>query len=305
MRTHGTIERIAAADTAAIADRVARGRPAIVDGGAAGWKIRRAWTSGRLRARLGHVPIAWRQARSEIHPTISADDAAVLSRDCTGTLAGYLDRMAETPTVFLDANLVALASRSQPANPDLAPMLADLETPPWVERRAIDTIGVWLSGKGVRTRLHYDRNGRDNYNAQLAGRKLVVLVPPDRLPLLDPFPLGSAVHNFSRVDVYAPDFADARALGALGGELKPGDLLYLPAFWFHAFEHRGAFNFNVNFWCDPICIPLNPTSLRQEAAGLLARALEAEEDEPATRRRLVARIEAACLDWTPARPPGA
>ena len=56
-------------------------------------------------------------------------------------------------------------------DPDLAPLLADLQTPALFPEERLYTMWAWFSGPGVRTWLHYDNNGCHNLNAQIRGRK--------------------------------------------------------------------------------------------------------------------------------------
>lgn len=301
MRIIGEIPRIDAADGARIREHVARSKPAVISGAAADWPIRRNWTREALLDRLGGAEVRYRLSPTDTHPAIDADGRLLRLEDQQGTLGDYLLRMAGTPNVFLDANLVCLASRRGKANPDLAPLLTDVVRPDFLDEAGIDTIGIWLSGRGVRTRLHYDRNGRHNFNAQLAGRKEVVLVPPGEFPKLYPFPISEPIYNFTRVGNYDPDpdafplFAEATGYR---GILDQGDLLFIPAFWYHALTHVGDFNFNLNFWCDAHDVPMSSVALRNEMA-ILCRA-SGLTDGPGW-EALSRRIDRQCLDWSPRR----
>jgi hypothetical protein len=69
--------------------------------------------------------------------------------------------------------------------------------------------------------------------------------------------------GFSAVSVNEPDyqrfprFRDACAQKAI---LEEGDVLLLPAFWFHFVQHLGDFNVNVNFWWRQPDMQLSRTS---------------------------------------------
>ena len=49
------------------------------------------------------------------------------------------------------------------------------------------TVGLWVSGQGVQSLLHYDETGDHNLNFQLAGKKRVTLFPPSDWPHLSTF----------------------------------------------------------------------------------------------------------------------
>jgi hypothetical protein len=144
----------------------------------------------------------------------------------------------------------------------LAPLLDDVVIPEPARDR-LYTVWAWFSGAGVRTWLHYDNNGCHNLNAQLTGSKHCVLFPPHELAKLAPFPLGGGnpAYNCSRLDFEQPDaLANAERWS---GRLEAGDLLFIPAWWFHAFVHTGDFNSNVNFWWKPARPAWNPVAARQ------------------------------------------
>ena len=50
---------------------------------------------------------------------------------------------------------------------------------------------------------------------------------------------------------------------AVTAELSPGDLLFIPAWWLHAFRHTGRFNANINFWWKPADRCDNPVQRRE------------------------------------------
>jgi hypothetical protein len=107
---------------------------------------------------------------------------------------------------------------------------------------------VWFGPSGATTQAHYDV--QDNFYAQLYGHKRFILFPPEqnRDLYLNGF-LHSAAQQ-AQVDLEHPDldkyprFKNAAALDAF---LEPGDVLFLPALWFH---HVIALDlsFSVSIW---------------------------------------------------------
>jgi hypoxia-inducible factor 1-alpha inhibitor (HIF hydroxylase) len=99
------------------------------------------------------------------------------------------------------------------------------------------------------TPAHYDE--QQNLFAQLRGLKRVVLFPPDDFGCLYPFPLHHPCDRQAQVDLYAPDaarfprFAHARPVEA---RLAPGELLYLPQYWWHHIENLSDGCVSLNFW---------------------------------------------------------
>eukprot|EP00949_MAST-11_sp_MAST-11-sp1_P003884 g3884.t1 len=124
------------------------------------------------------------------------------------------------------------------------------------------TSNLLLIGEpGNVTPCHYDE--QHNFYAQLCGRKRWVLFSPDQFRSLYPFPVGHPADRQSQVDLYNPDyktfpnFSSARGLDA---ELGPGDILHLPAYWFHHIENRTEETVGMTFWLKngPTVVPPLP-----------------------------------------------
>jgi len=94
---------------------------------------------------------------------------------------------------------------------------------------------LWLSSKGVRTHTHFDSD--HNLFVQLLGTKRWYLYPPGAGPQLCPYPRlhplwHKASYLFQEPDVsLCPAAADAGPPMVV--ELQPGDVLYVPPFWWH------------------------------------------------------------------------
>jgi hypothetical protein len=59
---------------------------------------------------------------------------------------------------------------------------------------------------------------------------------------------------------------------AYEAEVHQGDLLFIPAWWFHTFFHVGEFNTNVNFWYRPERPSHNAVAARQALIDAAKRA---------------------------------
>jgi hypothetical protein len=304
MKVVGEIERIDPADQAAMEDRIARGRPVIVAGAVHDWPACAKWTPSYLRRVAGDAPLEFRLSPSGVHPPIDGSTGAVqiLNRRCS--LSDFLTLMVDSPLVFVDGNLAKLRARDGSANQQLAPLLTDVERPRFIDQAAVDTISLWLSGAGVRTRLHHDRNGKNNFVVQVLGSKRVTVVSPEQASYLYPVPITSPFYHFTQVDNFNPDldlFPCFSRVEALEGVLSSGDLLLLPAYWYHSFTHLGEVNINVNFWVDAPAVPLSAVALRNELAAILTTADVAGSVMPEW-EELLAVADERCLRWSPNRP---
>jgi hypothetical protein len=92
--------------------------------------------------------------------------------------------------------------------------------------------GLFVSAQGARTRLHKDPWCSDALLCQVFGKKNFVMYDPAQAPYL--------THAEKTVDIEAPDldaFPDfPRARPTLQGTLEPGEIVLVPAGWFHHFN---------------------------------------------------------------------
>ena len=78
-----------------------------------------------------------------------------------------------------------------------------------------------------------------------------MLFSPDDFRALYPFPVHHPCDRQSRVDLYHPDlerfprFAEAKPVHAV---LEPGELLYIPQYWWHHIENLSSECVSLNFW---------------------------------------------------------
>ena len=138
-------------------------------------------------------------------------------------------------------------------------------------RRLYDTcnLGPWAMmqlfvGSGsmaprARTTLHYDQV--DNFYLQVAGKKTFRLFDPSQTAELSPYPFHHELDRRSEVDLDADDlaaaFPRAHAARMLEVTLGPGDLLFLPCWWWHevctdydAAARPDELTVSLSFWFD-------------------------------------------------------
>lgn len=114
----------------------------------------------------------------------------------------------------------------------------------------------WLGPKGTVTPLHCDFD--DNIFAQIWGTKRIFLAPPHHDEFLyvreaNPVLFGSPV------DPEAPDyerFPLARHANLIECIVKPGDLLYVPAGWYHQVRAL-SFSLSSNRWARGVPLALH------------------------------------------------
>ena len=136
---------------------------------------------------------------------------------------------------------------------DLTADASSSEALGFVPQGTLHTVGLWVSGTGIKSILHYDDSGNNNLNFQIRGSKTIILFPPLDWPKLKTFAAVS-LHDLS---VYA-DLIDQRGgkehLGMLEGthpvivHLQENDVIYIPSRWYHYVKHEGDFNVNMTCW---------------------------------------------------------
>ena len=95
----------------------------------------------------------------------------------------------------------------------------------------------YMGGANTRTHLHTELS--DIFHVCIQGRKRWVFYPPEEWPLLYPVPARTSFVA-SEVNVLDQDFDThplARFANGWEAEIEPGDVLYLPAYTWHAVEN--------------------------------------------------------------------
>uniref|UniRef100_A0A0B6ZND8 tRNA wybutosine-synthesizing protein 4 n=1 Tax=Arion vulgaris TaxID=1028688 RepID=A0A0B6ZND8_9EUPU len=184
-------------------------------------------------------------------------------------------------------------------------LVDDIHIPQYFEYSKFFSSVFRIASKGVQLWTHYDV--MDNILIQVVGKKKVVLFHPNDVDNLYMNGDKSQVLDVDNPDLNKyPKFSHARPYR---GVLEPGDILFIPALWFHNMTYED-FGIAVNvFWRhleegkydskdpygnhDPIPV--------QRANQIVDRALKALEELPDTyrdfyARRLCERIRSkACL----------
>eukprot|EP01095_Lingulamoeba_sp_RSL-Kostka_P011121 TRINITY_DN4156_c1_g3_i1.p1 TRINITY_DN4156_c1_g3~~TRINITY_DN4156_c1_g3_i1.p1 ORF type:complete len:618 (+),score=238.60 TRINITY_DN4156_c1_g3_i1:63-1916(+) len=107
---------------------------------------------------------------------------------------------------------------------------------------------LWAGMQGCCTPLHYDE--AHNFFGQIDGRKRFYLCSPKYFPSLYPFPYHHPMDRQSQVNVYNPNneiFPRFNEAVAIECNLEPGDVLYIPPYWWHHVENLTD-GIGINFW---------------------------------------------------------
>lgn len=223
-------------------------KPLIITGAASKWPACATLQLSELKSRLGSVKVPVRTTDDEFQaffkPSVQEPGRRKMIR-----LADYveaIERMnqgGERPPYAGNISILK--------DPAIAGKLASL-----VEQCRFPELDIpfgameyrlWIGAPGQRSTIHNDPY--HNLNAQIVGRKRFICFAPSQHPALYPVffhramwvsPIDPAVPDLARY----PDFEQAQGFEA---ELHPGDILFLPRFWWHIVEAATA-AVNINQW---------------------------------------------------------
>lgn len=107
----------------------------------------------------------------------------------------------------------------------------------WVDALDLEQFGLymWLSGPDIGPWWHYDQD--HNFYVQVAGKKRFVLIPPWETSHMHPYPQIHPRNHKAQVDFDHPNLTAtpnyASVQEAYLAELEPGEVLYIPPYWWH------------------------------------------------------------------------
>jgi len=230
------VPRLARLDASAFRARAAEGLPFLISGVVDRWPLCRL-TPQQLREQFGNVPV--RARVGDYIGTAFAADRAM--RDMT--MREYLD--------------ISFAG-----TPDLPPYVGNLELrelnsmchwPGYFHKMGPPRF--WLGPERTMTPLHCDYD--DNVFAQIWGTKRIFLAPPHHDEYLYPKEANAILFG-SPFDPEAPDYERyplARQATTIEVVVNPGDMLYVPAGWYHQVRAL-TFSLSSNRWARGVPLAL-------------------------------------------------
>ena len=238
----GDVERLADPPPDAFARFVHAHRPVVITGAISSWPAFARWTPEYLASRFGDREV------TVVHIDSSDMTAGTYSLVRFGEFLAKGERSS-----YLAAEAISIGRGAvlRGASARLAELGEDCAVPRLAERTKLERVNFWMGHGRTRVALHFDPS--ENLLAVVRGTKSLRLFPPSETRNVYPRPLRSppAQLNYSSVrDAENPDlaafprFRDARWLRC---ELAPGDMLFLPAGWWHYVVSEGQ-HIAVNFW---------------------------------------------------------
>jgi hypothetical protein len=223
-----SVPRLQAPDAATFRQRAAQGLPFLLDGVVGRWPLSRE-TPDMLRQRYQHLQVRARVG-DYIGTAFAADRAMQDMR-----MGEYLDEV--------DSGRHALPPYL--GNLELRELNSLCHWPTYFAK--IGPPRFWIGPAGTVTPLHCDFD--DNIFAQIWGSKRIFLAPPHHDEFIYPREANPILFG-SPFDPEAPDFERyplARQASMIEVIVHPGDMLYVPAGWYHQVRAL-TFSLSSNRW---------------------------------------------------------
>ncbi|HEY3606277.1 MAG TPA: cupin-like domain-containing protein [Pseudonocardiaceae bacterium] len=194
------------------------GRPVVLTGRAADWPAVRTWSFDDLARRCADVPVIVDSYTSRAARKTTFGEFARLLADSANSGA---------PPIYLQEWYYKTTC------PELADDLPELDIAHYDFRRdlygdaAATNHQLWIGQRGGITRLHQDSYSVDVMHAQIVGEKLWYIMGPK-----------AELRRDQRGDIDLDALCKSADTQLTRFVLSPGDVLYLPAWWFHRIELR-------------------------------------------------------------------
>lgn len=213
-----------------------------------GWQTHQ-WSNDYLAYKAGaHEVLVQKRGGAEY----SAESSAYIPMRFADFLRQVMARSGGDDRIYLNLQT------DNVIEPPLLQLLGDFSIPPYFKDLTLRCVNLWMgnSENTITTPLHHDFN--DNLYVVVEGCKRFTLFPPEHAPNLYPrgellgvepngiirYATLSGMPHLSQVDIQAPDrlrfprYADAEP-ARMDVEIQAGEMLFLPAGWFHQVSSTG------------------------------------------------------------------
>lgn len=208
--------------------------PILVDGVVGRWPAAERWTQGELSRRFGDAEVT-----CYVAPRAAGTFLQQASERRRLRLAEFLER------VFAGGDGDRLHYlRIGADHPLFEPLSEDFEIPRLFERYNPSATGIWIGQAGNVTPFHHD--WWHSLLAQVRGRKRYFVIHPLETRALQRSWPAAARFDLEAAPVFAPggEAFEAISIG-FSGILEPGQMLYIPPFWFHQIDTLDGGNISM------------------------------------------------------------
>lgn len=209
-------------------------KPFIFSNNIESWSALNSWDPLFFKEKYGHLEF-------NVNPDLPDKAAPYLYNSKMYTtlmkLSDFIKLMSKNKSCYL-------AQESMQAFEDLKENFDFYDLIPSINYNHDVFVNLWM-GANTRSGLHFDN--LDNFLVQIYGVKKVILIPPDDAAFV--YPIS---YNFSKcyVNPFEPNFKKFpkfKKARIFEGELKPGDVLFIPRGWYH-YIYSPRQSISLNCW---------------------------------------------------------
>jgi hypothetical protein len=229
-------------------------KPVVLTGFMDNWMALKLWKPESMKQVFGHIVVPLRSSDNEFEMFFKNGEHTSM------TLGQYFEAILN-PGPGGKRPYLGNMSFNHPATKEhLKPLRAHFRFPSLFPGKENRETRLWIGAAGQKSTIHNDNY--DNLNAQIVGSKKFLLFSPEQHRLLYPKKFTDMCWA-SPVDRDNPDYEKfplSRELKGYECVLHPGEILYIPIFWWHqAISETLAINLNewfyangqLTFWSEP------------------------------------------------------
>lgn len=229
---------------------VLRDKPVIITGVANEWPACSLWKPDTFKTLFGNVRVPVRESDNELDVFFGES-----TRRKEISIADYLDSIESVNTSSQRPNYLGNLSLNSPLTQEYYDKLKPhFDFPDYFPENSGVDIRIWVGACNQKSTIHNDPY--HNFNAQIFGEKVFMLFAPEEHKKLYVKKLDDELWS-SPIDPQQPNlemfslFSTANGLEAV---LNTGDILFIPAFWWHqALSLTTTININMWLYTQKIC----------------------------------------------------
>lgn len=219
--------------------------PMIIEDVVSRWPAKKNWTPQTLKANFGNEEITCFVANKRSGTFLQQVNEA--RRMPFGAFLDHVFSASET-----EEELYYL--RIDTGHPLFRELAKDFEIPRFVEGYNPAATGIWIGQKGNITPFHHD--WWHSFLAQVSGRKRYTLIHPLEAKILQKDWQDAAKFDLIPAPIYGNGSTLPKKLPAsFEGILEPGQILYIPPYWYHQIDTLENGNISMPLRFDTVQSP--------------------------------------------------
>lgn len=225
-------------------------KPVIISGVANEWTAVDIWQPEMFKNMFGDVSAPLRASDNEIDVFFGkAKEQKVMA------IADYIDSISSSNLNGQRPSYLGNISLNSPLTKQYFDKIkSHFNFPNYFPDNSGQEIRLWIGAPDQKSTIHNDNY--HNFNAQIFGDKTFLLFSPEEYKKLSIVKIDDELWS-SPIDPQNPDldnFPDFNEINGLEAQLHKGDILFIPAFWWHqARSLTTAINLNMWVFTANIC----------------------------------------------------